>query len=312
LGLTAALGAGGLLAALAALATAIASVHHAATGSNRLTVAGQHFTYPALNAAAGVLLALAGLGAAVVAVTVSASWRQRQAYRRFIGRMPVVGSLDADPTVTVIEDARPQAFCAGYLRPTVYVSRRTVALLADDELAAVLAHERHHRRVRDPLRFACGRVLTQALFFVPVLRPLCDRYGDLAELRADDAAVRACAGEKAPLASALLTFEASGSPEVVGISPERVDSLLGIPVSWRLPLRLTAASLGSVAGLSGLIWRASETASAHASFNLPILSSRPCLVALILLPLVSCVGVLARRRRAGRGARRSWHFAVQH
>ena len=77
----------------------------------------------------------------------------------------------------------------------------------------MLEHEDHHLRVRDPLRFACGRILSQALFFVPVLRPLGDRYGELAELQADDAAVRASAGQKAPLASALLGFEASGTPE---------------------------------------------------------------------------------------------------
>jgi Zn-dependent protease with chaperone function len=311
-GLAAALGAGGVLAALAAVATAIDSVHHAVGGYRRVVIAGLNFTYPTLNAAEGLLLALAALGAAVVAIAVRGSWRQRQAYRCFIGRMGVVGSLDKDPAVRVIEDPRPQAFCAGYLRPAVYVSKRTLDLLADDELEAVLEHERHHLRVRDPLRFACGRVLSQALFFVPALRPLCDRYGEVAELRADDAAVRASAGQTAPLASALLRFDASGPPEVAGISPERVDSLLGKPARWRLPSWLMTASLGSLSGLSGLIWRTSEAASAHATFNLPILSSQPCLVILTLLPIVGCVGILARRERGRRDARRSWHLAILH
>jgi hypothetical protein len=127
----------------------------------------------------------------------------------------------------VIRDPRPQAFCAGYLRPVVYVLRRTVELLSDVELDAVLAHERHHRRVRDPLRIACGGVLGEALFFLPALRPLCDRYADVAELNADRAAVHASAGREAPLASALLVFDESAPAGVSGISPERVDSLLG-------------------------------------------------------------------------------------
>ena len=276
------------------MATVISSVHHAGSGNRHVVIAGLHFTYPALDAAEGLLLALATLGAAVVAIAVKACWRQRRAYRCFIGRIGIVGSLDKHPAVRVIEDPRPQAFCAGYLRPAVYVSQRTLDLLADDELEAVLEHERQHLRVRDPLRFACGRVLGQALFFVPVLRPLCDRYRDLAELRADDAAIRASAGQKAPLASALLAFEASGPPDVAGISPERVDSLLGKPARWRLPSGLMAASLASLSGLSGLIWRTSEAASAHASFNFPILSSQPCLMVLTLLPIGGSALMLAR------------------
>ena len=62
----------------------------------------------------------------------------------------------------------------------VYVSQRTVELLTEAELEAVLAHEHHHRRVRDPLRVAGGRILSEALFFVPVLRKLCERYAELA------------------------------------------------------------------------------------------------------------------------------------
>ena len=304
-GLALALGASGLLAAVAAVATAIDSLHHAAAGTRQGVIAGLHFTYPSLNGAEGLLLSLAALGAAVIGIAVRASWHQRQAYRRFRGRMCVVSSLDRHPTVRVIEDPRPQAFCAGYLRPAVYVSQRTLDLLTDGELEAVLAHEHHHLQVRDPLRFACGRVLSQALFFVPVLRPLCDRYSDLAELRADAAAIRASAGQNAPLASALLAFEASGPPSAAGISPERVDSLLGQPARWRLPSRLMTASLGALAALSVLIWRAGDAASAHATFNLPLLSSQPCLMIVMLLPFVPCVGMLVRGERGRRDARGS-------
>jgi len=198
------------------------------------------------------------------------------------------------------------------MRPAIYVSQRTLDLLTDDELEAVLAHEHHHLRVRDPLRFAYGSILSQALFFVPVLRPLCDRYGDVAELRADDAAIRASAGERAPLASALLVFDASGNPGVAGISPERVDSLLGHPVRWRVPRGPMLASLAALSGASGLIWQASAVASAHATFNLPFLSSQPCLGILTFLPLVGCVGVFARRGRRTGNAKWPWRRPVPH
>ena len=66
----------------------------------------------------------------------------------------------------------------------MYISQGALELLSDDELEAVLAHENHHLHVRDPLRLACGRILSQALFFVPALRTLFSRYADLAELNA--------------------------------------------------------------------------------------------------------------------------------
>jgi Zn-dependent protease with chaperone function len=297
-----ALGAGGIIAAAAALTTAIASVHRTST-SYEAVLAGFRFTYPAVNSSAALLLAIAALGAAAVTMAARASWRQGRQYRGFIGHIGPLKALEKDPRVKVIADPRPQAFCAGLLRPTVYVSQRTIELLTDTELDAVLAHEHHHRRVRDPLRFACGRILSEALFFVPVLRPLCDRYSDLAELSADRAAVRASAGRQAPLASALLLFDESGPPGVTGISPERVDSLQGQPVKWGLPLSLLAASIAALSAISLLVWGTSGAASAQATFNLPILSSEPCVVMATILPFMGCLKILtrtaARRKRDG-------------
>ena len=171
LSLTALLGGAGIAAAGAAVGTAIGSVHHVTVGAGRLAVAGLAFSYPTLNPAAALILALAAAGALTIAVALRAGWRQRRAHRRFLARVEVIGRLDGHPGVTVIAGARPEAFCAGFLRPAIYVSRGAVDALTASQLEAVLAHEHHHRRVRDPLRFACARVLAQAVFFVPVLRP---------------------------------------------------------------------------------------------------------------------------------------------
>jgi hypothetical protein len=297
-GLGLVLGSGGLGLTTAAILTAADSLHHAAAAAAQTEVAGVRFTYPAVNGAGAVLLALGALGVVVITVMVRATWRQRRAYRGFAAQVVAAEALEKDPRVSVIADPRPQAFCAGYLRPAVYVSRRTVELLTEAELAAVLAHEHHHRRVRDPLRLAGGRILSEALFFVPALRTLCERYAELAELSADRAAVRA-SGTEAPLASALLVFDQSGPPGASGISPERVDSLLGQPSGWGLPRWLLAGSLALLAALSLLVWLVSPSASARATFNLPILSSRPCVVMLTILPAIACVRML-HRARSGR------------
>ena len=57
----------------------------------------------------------------------------------------------------------------------------------------------------------------------------------------------------APLASAMLAFGTSASGEVVGISPERVDSLLGQPRAWRPPWLLLAAALVTLVALLALV-----------------------------------------------------------
>jgi hypothetical protein len=286
------------------VATAITAVHARSRGPATVAIAALHFTYPGVNGAGAVLLTMATLGTFAVARAAHACWRQRRQYLRLIAQLRPAERLQRDLRVNVVADRRPQAFCAGYLRPAVYVSQRTVEVLTHAELGAVLAHEHHHRRVRDPLRLACVRILGDALFFIPALRRLSDRYADLAELSADRAAVRASGGERRALASALLAFDESSPPGVSGISPERVDSLLGEPIGWRLPLGLLAASVGTLVALGLLIWELSGVVSVHASLNLPVVSAQPCLVMTTLIPFLACLRVAVRTtKRMTRGAR---------
>ena len=275
-----AIGGTGLAAAAGALGLGVSAVRVAPADAHRLSVGGLRFTYPALNVAAGVLLAFAALGAAVLVVIVRATIRHLRAQRKLVGALPVVG---AHRDATVIEAREPLAFCAGWLRPRIFVSRAAVEQLSEAELEAVLAHERHHRARRDPLRLAVGRVLSHALFFLPVLQPLQARHGDVAELRADAAAVDAVA--VAPLASALLMLGATGDG-VVGVSPERVDQLLGQAPAWRPPWLLLAFALATLAGVVALLWRVSGSASIAATLSI---SSQPCVLVLALVPVVAAL-----------------------
>jgi len=187
--------------------------------------------------------------------------------------------------VWVFDDERAQAFCAGVVRPRVYLSSGAVALLGEDELCAVLAHERHHRDRGDPLRIALGRVMARALFFMPVLMRLHDRYCASAELGADDAAVHANDGSASALASAMLVFQGTTHPaSSVGIAPERVDHLLGRDVPSPLPWVLVAIALASAALIAIAAWQVAGAATARATFNLPLLSRQPCIVMLALIP----------------------------
>jgi Zn-dependent protease with chaperone function len=289
-GLQLAFGLVGLIGTASAVATAAASVHRDTAQAKEVVILGGHFTYPAVNVAAVALLLLALVGLLVVTRVAAALWRQSRGYHQLLQDVRITGALAGHPGVTVIDDPVPQAFCAGYLRPRVYVSRATLELLAADELDAVLSHEEQHRRARDPLRLAFAGALSEALFFLPALAPLRERYSELSELRADRAAVAAAGGERHALASALLAFDAQAPEGATGISPERVDSLLGVASRWRLPATLIALSAAASTLLIVLVWRASVVASAHTSFNLPLLSAQPCMLVLALVPILAWLG----------------------
>src|SRR6185312_12316095 len=115
------------------------------------------------NLAAVVLLALAALGAATLARVAMGALREACRHRRLVRALPLRGALPGHPDVRVVAGAAPCAFCAGLLRPTVYISTGALARLAPPELEAVLWHEATHRLRRDPLRLAIARVLAGAL-----------------------------------------------------------------------------------------------------------------------------------------------------
>jgi BlaR1 peptidase M56 len=263
----------------------------------RFSVLHESLTYPRTNAAAVVVLVLAALGLFVLLQLVWAAAAEVRAQGRFSRAIAARGPR-AFGAVMLVDEAQPQAFCAGFLRPRIFLSTGALRRLGRDELQAVLAHEEHHRARRDPLRIALARVFSHAFFFLPVLRRLSERYCAMAELAADDAAVRTSAGGGATLASALLSFSASDHPHgAVGIAPERVDHLLGRTPSWRLPSALLVGGLATILVLTALAWEAGRIAVVHATFNLPVFSTRPCVMALALVPgVVAAVAVTYLRR----------------
>ena len=250
------------------------------------------------------LLVLAAIGLSVLALVrgVRSAWRQITRTRRFLRpRLPGAHAALFGQRVTVFDDHRPDAFCAGYLRPRIYVSRSCLDQLSGPQLRAVIAHERHHLRRRDPLRLFVVRALADALFFIPLLSRMAERYQSLSELAADAAASREADG-RGPLAGALLTFEQSAPAPIAGIAPERVDHLLGDAVStrWRLPVSLTvrgALVLASLGGVFALLWHLAPGAP------LPVLVSAACMALMVAVPVAAGVGAVLVSRRALRRRR---------
>jgi hypothetical protein len=245
-----------------------------------------------------LLLALAGVGTLSLTLGFRSLVRQVRGKHRFLARLRIVRVSEvADTRVAVFESVGPEAFCAGLLKPRIYLSTAATAL-PGDHVDAIVAHERHHRQRRDPLRLLLARTLSEALFFIPALRRLTERYGALAELAADEAAVRE--HDRSTLAAALLSFgEARNPAVVVGIAPERVDHLLGRPPRWELPVSLLGGSVVAIGSLVGAAMTARALTSA-AELNLPLLVAQSCMLAMLALPLLLAAAALLLRCRPRR------------
>lgn len=181
------------------------------------------------------VLAFAG---AAFALAASRSWGMLRRTRRVLarrrhvrapGRLRRAASLVriAD-RVRCFADPRPGAYCAGLLRPTVWVSTGIVRRLRREELEAVLWHEARHLGRRDPLRLFVARVLASLLFAVPLIRELVERFELAAELDADRAAI-AAQGSVSGLAGALYKLgDGAGASALArsppGPSPTRASS----------------------------------------------------------------------------------------
>jgi Peptidase family M48 len=208
-----ALGALALTAVLLGLVGALDAVHH-------------HGWIVALVAAAELLVLARAAGSLA---------RQLRAQAAFLRALPVQGEVVVlGHRVRILRGRSPGAFCAGLLRPAVYVSEGTLQAAREPELRAILAHEEHHRARRDPLRLLLARTVADAFRPLPLFASLAERENALADLAADAAAVDAVGGS--PLASALDRF-ADG-----GVAPERVDRLVGEAPPRTVPVALLAAA----------------------------------------------------------------------
>jgi Zn-dependent protease with chaperone function len=150
-----------------------------------------------------------------------------------------------------VDDPAASAFCAGLLRPRVFVTSGMVAALADEELDAVLVHEAEHARRHDPLRRLAGRAAADVLVWLPLVGWWTSRRLEEAELAADRAAIERVG--RTPLARALRATASPTAPAVVGArfdgaGPARVTQLLGDQLPPRRPP--LAACLLSLLGLT--------------------------------------------------------------
>ncbi len=157
----------------------------------------------------------ARLMAAVVRVAIAT--RRRRAHHRMVVDLVGVGhdSALAQPCTTtrdlrVLDVEQPFAYCLPGVRSRVVVSEGALSTLADEEVAAILSHERAHLRARHDLVLEAFTAVHAAF---PRLVRSANALGAvqlLVELLADDAAVRTAG--RTPLARALVACASGRAP----------------------------------------------------------------------------------------------------
>ncbi|WAJ42664.1 M56 family metallopeptidase [Mycobacterium sp. Aquia_216] len=167
--------------------------------------------------AAFALTVLVGVRLVVAVLRVVIANRRRRAHHRMVVDLVGVGhdAALAQPCtrtrdLRVLEVAEPLAYCLPGVRSRVVVSEGTLNQLNNDEVAAILTHERAHLRARHDLVLEAFTAVHAAF---PRLVRSSNALGAvqlLVELLADDAAVRAAG--RTPLARALVACASGRAP----------------------------------------------------------------------------------------------------
>ena len=212
--------------------------------------------------------------------------------------------------VRVLRSSRQGAFCAGVLRPRVVITTALLDSLDDDECHAVVVHELSHARSRGPLKLALGRLAVRALFWVPVLRDLVDRYLLLSELAADREAVTETsrAALAGALSQVLTTPRFAGSVGLADHAAARIDRLFDPDASLPPLLRPRRLALTAIvlAGVAAAVYSSprlsgSESMQLHAmTLNLLAHHVQARLIGFAGTAVAVTAAVFCRRRLARR------------
>lgn len=174
----------------------------------------------------------------------------------------VAEPLGVATRIDLVADDRPFSFTYWFARPRVCVSTGLVQRLREDELRAVLVHERYHLRHRDPLRLVVARYFAAGLYVVPLVDDLVAHYAVLKEVAADDEAVRAD-GTVRHLARALYKLMPHAREMDMGllapvgglsVTEQRIEQLeQPRPIRLPLPKSHVALSAATLAGAALLV-----------------------------------------------------------
>ncbi|MEB0200931.1 M56 family metallopeptidase [Cryobacterium sp. 5I3] len=138
--------------------------------------------------------------------------RERNAHRRVLD---MVGRPDFDRDIVILDSTEAAVYCMPGIHRRTVVTTAALHALTEEELIAVLAHERAHLTERHDLALAFSVALSQAFHGLPPFRLAARETARLVELRADD--VAAARTHRLTVAAALLA--------VVAVPPHAVPAV---------------------------------------------------------------------------------------
>ena len=207
------------------------------------------------------------VGALLISAGVVHARRRRDQTARVAAQIVSTPATVLGHQVRYVADQRPYAFALPPRRGGIVVSQGCRDVLTEEELAAVLAHERAHVRQRHHLVLLLSGALVQGLAWVPLLAAIRAALPHYLEIAADDAARREV-GIPA-LASALLrlgertdvlagagpeALRADGPEVLHAAGPDRIRHLVCPPESGgRGPAVAVAALLASLAIVNTIV-----------------------------------------------------------
>jgi beta-lactamase regulating signal transducer with metallopeptidase domain len=215
-------------------------------GGGQVLLAGRAVPGGRAIAIAGVLVA-----AAVVLRAAGCAARElhrgRRDRREHAALVAATGHLGDEPDVAIVDHDAPAVYCLPRGRHQIVISAGALAALTPAQLRAVLAHERAHLRRRHHMILALAAALAHAFPQVPLLSQAPPQLAALAEMAADDAALRC--HRRDDLAAALVILATAGArPATLAASgPEAIVRLQRL-LAPRQP-RAGVARLAAIAGL---------------------------------------------------------------
>jgi Zn-dependent protease with chaperone function len=163
----------------------------------------------------------------VLGRTAALTVRRRRAHRQVLDlltrpgsqttrRVPGLSRMATAPDVRILDHRAAVAYTIPGWHSRVVLSAGLVDLLTDDEVAAVIEHERAHLRARHDLLVLPFQAWAVALGRIPGVRLAGGSVAELTEMLADD--VAAARTSRTALASALAKVALAGAPPPVALN----------------------------------------------------------------------------------------------
>ncbi|MGW6459795.1 M56 family metallopeptidase [Streptomyces sp. NPDC055078] len=143
---------------------------------------------------------------------VRTAWHTRRERRRHAGLLTVIGTEAARYDATVVQHPVPAVYCLPGPDRRIVVTQGALEVLDDEQLRAVLEHEKAHIRGRHHLLQVATKAFARAFPGLPLARLAREQTALLLEMAADDHALRFHSRDA--LATALCEVAAGRTPRV--------------------------------------------------------------------------------------------------